>query len=146
MNKFLFFIFILIISCNFNNNQQLESNKKVKKIDLTNLDRVWMLTEFKNYEKQFLINAKAQLDLTALDNALANMGCNGISFKYNLKSNSQIIFTEGIRTEMACGDMKLEDDFLAILPKINAYKIIGHRLILSTDNGIKMVFVAKDWD
>ena len=143
MSKFLCFIFILIISCNSNKNQQLESNKK---IDFSSLNRVWMLTEFKSFEKQFLINAKAQLDLTASDNALANMGCNGISFKYNLKSNSQIIFTEGIRTEMACGDMKLEDDFLEILPKISYFIIEGHKLVLTSKDGEKMIFVAQDWD
>ena len=140
MKKLTFIILfsIITLSCN--------SKKEVKEIPTQNINRVWMLTQFENFEKQFLINAKAQLDLTASDNALANMGCNGISFKYNLKSNSQIIFTEGMRTEMACGDMKLEDDFLEILPKINSFKIEEHKLTLSTKSGIKMVFVVQDWD
>lgn len=140
MKKLTFIILfsIITLSCN--------SKKEVKEIPTQNINRVWMLTQFENFEKQFLINAKAQLDLTASDNALANMGCNGISFKYNLKSNSQIIFTEGIRTEMACGDMKLEDDFLEILPKISDFIIEGHKLVLTSKDGDKMIFVAQDWD
>ena len=140
MKKLTFIILfsIITLSCN--------SKKEVKEIPTQNINRVWMLTQFENFEKQFLINAKAQLDLTASDNALANMGCNGISFKYNLKSNSQIIFTEGIRTEMACGDMKLEDDFLEILPKISYFIIEGHKLVLTSKDGEKMIFVAQDWD
>lgn len=140
MKKLTFIILfsIITLSCN--------SKKEVKEIPTQNINRVWMLTQFENFEKQFLINAKAQLDLTASDNALANMGCNGISFKYNLKSNSQIIFTEGIRTEMACGDMKLEDDFLEILPKISDFIIEGHKLVLTSKDGEKMIFVAQDWD
>ncbi len=136
--SFIILFSIIIFSCN--------SNKVTKDIPTQNINRVWMVTQFKSFEKQFLINAKAQLDLTASDNALANMGCNGISFKYNLKSNSQIIFTEGIRTEMACGDMKLEDDFLEILPKISYFIIEGHKLVLTSKDGEKMIFVAQDWD
>ena len=47
---------------------------------------------------------------------------------------------------MACGDMKLEDDFLEILPKLDFYRIDGHKLTLYNSKNEKIVFVAQDWD
>ena len=140
MEKLTFIILFSIItfSCN--------SKKEASETPTQNINRVWMLTEFKNFEKQFLVDSKAQLNLTNSENATASMGCNSISSKYEIKSYSEITFSNGMRTEMACGEMKLEDNFLEILPKINSFKIEEHKLTLSTKSGIKMVFVVQDWD
>ncbi|WP_395053062.1 META domain-containing protein [Flavobacterium sp.] len=140
MNKLTFIILFSIItfSCN--------SKKEVSETPTQNINRVWMLTEFKNFEKQFLVASKAQLNLTNSKTATANMGCNGISSKYIIKSNSEITFSDGMRTEMACGEMKLEDNFLEILPKINSFKIEVHKLTLTSKDGQKMIFAAQDWD
>ncbi len=129
---------IITFSCN--------SKKEASEKSTQNINQVWMLTEFEGFEKQFLVASKAQLNLTNSKTATANMGCNGISSKYVIKSNSEITFSDGMRTEMACGEMKLEDNFLEILPKINSFKIEAHRLTLSSKNGQKMIFVAQDWD
>jgi heat shock protein HslJ len=110
-----------------------------------NIKRVWMLTEFSNYEKKFLIDSEAQLNLTNSESAMAKMGCNTLSFNYKT-TNSEIIFSKGITTLMACTDMKLEDEFSKTITDFKKYKIDGHTLTLFNSKNQKMVFVAQDWD
>jgi heat shock protein HslJ len=132
-------LFFLLIDCN------PKINKIEEKNDTQNINRYWMLVEFKNYSKEYLIKKEAFLDLKT-NRAVSKMGCNNISYEFELKNNSEITFTKGIATQMACTEMQLEDDFMKILNSITNYKIIGHQLTLSNKNGDKMVFIAQDWD
>jgi heat shock protein HslJ len=131
---------LLLISCHS------KINKTEEIIDKPNINRVWKLVEFQKFSIETLIQKKASLDMSKHKVATASMGCNGISTNYEIKLNSEITFSEGMRTQMACEEMKLEDDFLRILPKMNNYKISGHQLTLSNKEGDKMVFIAQDWD
>ena len=137
---------IIILSCLINCKPKLEETKiqNSSKSELKNseninqnLSRIWMLVEFEKFTKDLLIEKNAFLDLTKNN---ASMGCNSIGFSYKKKSVSEIEFSYLIRTEMACGDMKLEDDFLEILPKLNKYKIDGHKLTLYNSNNKRMIF------
>jgi heat shock protein HslJ len=110
-----------------------------------NLKRVWMLIEFSNFQKKFLVDSEAQLNLTNAESAMAKMGCNTMSFKYRI-DKSEIIFSKGITTLMACTDMKLEDQFSKEITDFKKYKIDGHTLTLCNSKNEKMVFVAQDWD
>jgi heat shock protein HslJ len=110
-----------------------------------NLKRVWMLVAFSSYEKKFLMDSEAQLNLTNSERAMAKMGCNTLSFDYNT-TNSEIIFSKVISTMMACTDMKLEDEFSKVITDFKKYKIDGHTLTLFSSKNDKMVFVAQDWD
>jgi heat shock protein HslJ len=110
-----------------------------------NLNRVWMLIEFKDYKKEYFIQKKAFLDLTNSERANAKMGCNNLSFYYKTNKNN-ITYLQGISTEMLCEDMKLEDSFFKEIPSIKNFKVDGHKLILTSSNGEKMVFIAQDWD
>jgi heat shock protein HslJ len=48
---------------------------------------------------------------------------------------------------MFCEDkMDLESAFGKALPTMNSYKVEGHYLTLSDENGDEMKFVAADWD
>jgi heat shock protein HslJ len=74
------------------------------------------------------------------------MGCNQLSFPYKITNTSEIKFSDGIATQMYCEDMKLEDSFSKEITWISNYATQGHQLILTSPKGIKMVFVAQDWD
>jgi heat shock protein HslJ len=110
-----------------------------------NLKRVWMLVAFSSFERKFLMDSEAQLNLTNSERAMAKMGCNTLSFDYKI-TNSEIIFSKGISTLMACTDMKLEDEFSKVITDFKKYKIDGHTLTLFNSKNEKMVFVAQDWD
>jgi META domain len=145
-------ILIILLSTILNCKSKIE-DKKIKNsieneaTDVKNvnqiLNRVWMLIEFGNFSKELFIEKKAFLDLTTNS---ASMGCNSIGFNYKKKSVSEIEFSNLIRTEMAYGDMTLEDDFLKTIPVLNSYKIDGHKLTLYNSQNKRMVFVAQDWD
>ena len=108
--------------------------------------RVWMLTEFKTFSKEYFINQQAFLDLTNEKTAASKMGCNNLSFPYVIKNNSQISFSDGIATEMFCQDMQLENQFSKAIVQSFTYSIEGHKLTLTSKNGEKIVFIAQDWD
>ncbi len=122
-----------------NSKNELKNSENINQ----NLSRVWMLVEFEKFSKDFLISKKAYLDLTKNN---ASMGCNSIGFNYKKKSVSEIEFSNLMRTEMACGAMQLEDNFLKTLPELNSFKINGHKLTLYNSKNEKMIFMAQDWD
>jgi len=134
-------ILILIImsfSCN--------CKKNVTETPTQNINRIWMLVEFKEYKKDCFIEKKAFLDLTNPERATSKMGCNNLSFSFSVKDSKSITFSQGISTKMFCEDMKLENDFTKSITTMNSFSINAHKLTLISNNGEKMVFVAQDWD
>ena len=126
-------IFTITISCSSKKNTQ-------------NINRVWMLVEYKDYKKEYFVEQKAFLDMTNPEKATSKMDCNNLSFSYKIDKSS-ITFSQGIATRMYCqNNMKLETDFLNEIPSIKNYKVEGHFLTLTSNNGEKMRFVAQDWD
>lgn len=112
-----------------------------------NINRVWMLVEFKDYKKEFFVEKKAFLDMTNSERATSKMGCNNLSFSYLIKDGKSIQFSQGIATRMYCQDnMKLENDFLESITSMTSFSVLGHKLTLTSKAGQKMVFVAQDWD
>ncbi|WP_165570821.1 META domain-containing protein [Flavobacterium aquatile] len=135
----LILVSIFTFSCN--------CKKKITETPTQNINRVWMLVEFKDYKKEFFVEKKAFLDMTNSERASSKMGCNNLSFSYSINDSKSIQFSQGIATRMYCDDaMKLENDFLNEIPSIKNYKVEGHFLTLTSSNGEKMVFVAQDWD
>jgi heat shock protein HslJ len=126
--------FVYVMACN-----------TIKKEE-PNIKRVWMLTEYNQYSKDYLTKKQAFLDLTQPEKASSKMGCNQLSFPYTITNTSEIKFSNGIATRMYCDDMKLEDSFSKEITSISNYSIQGHQLILTSPKGIKMIFVAQDWD
>ena len=131
----LILISMLTFSCNSKKNLSSDAIK-----------RVWMLTEFKTFSKEYFIKQQAFLDLTNEKIAASKMGCNNLSFPYVIKNNSQISFSDGIATEMFCQDMQLESQFSKAIVQNFTYSIEAHKLTLSFKNGEKIVFIAQDWD
>lgn len=146
-----------------------KSSKKVT--DLTDdqkLARVWMMTEMdvnetNNFTKEDFIKAKAELNLTKLKEITTDlegkriaqgsafMGCNNIFFtvstsgKNDIKNN--ITFSQAGMTRKACQEnMELETIFGKNISDMTSYKLEGQFLILSSEDGKRMKFVAQDWD
>lgn len=110
-----------------------------------------MLVSFKDYSKEELIKNNAKIDLTSpivngKIKTSAFIGCNKLSFTSELKKENQLKISEIISTEMACPNMKLENDFSLNIKTMNHYKVEGHFLTLKNDQGNTMKFIAADWD
>jgi heat shock protein HslJ len=110
------------------------------------LSRQWMLIEFKDYPKQYLIDKKAEINLVEKNRCNIFMGCNRGSYEVSINTGNNIKFSNGVSTEMACEDMKLETDMQHILPEVISYKLEGHFLHLYTKSSASLKFVAADWD
>jgi len=115
------------------------------------IQREWMLVSFENYAKQDLIKNNAKIDLTSAieDGKIkggAFMGCNRMFFSSEFQKDGKVKISGLGSTLMACQNMKLEDDFSRSFKNMTNYKVEGHFLILSDDNGNQMKFVAADWD
>lgn len=74
------------------------------------------------------------------------MGCNKLFFTSEFKKESQLKISQVVSTEMACPNMKLENDFSRNIKTMNHYKVEGHFLTLKNDQGSSMKFIAADWD
>ena len=113
--------------------------------------RQWMLVSFKDYTKEFLIEKKAALNLSKIENesspefGTAFMGCNNIRLKAKFSDDDKVAFSDLISTKMFCPG-NLESDFSTVIAKINRYKIEGHFLYLYTEKDEQMKFIAADWD
>ena len=130
-------LIIMSFSCN--------CKKNITETPTQNINRIWMLVEFKEYKKEYFVEKKAFLDMTNSENVSANMGCITQNFSYSIKNNS-IKFKEKIRINMKCQEMKLDIDFANSIIEMNSFSINAHKLTLTSNNGEKMVFVAQDWD
>ena len=131
-------LLLITLSCN--------SIKEAIEIPTQNINRVWMLIEYKEFKKSYFVAKKAFLDLTNKDNASANMGCIALALKFSIKKNNSITFSHKIPVKMKCQDMKLDIDFSKSITSITSFSINAHKLILTSNNGETMVFVAQDWD
>lgn len=120
---------------------------------MTNSDPVkkeWMLVEFQNFSKDFMMTNKANMNLTNIKDSgkfSANMGCNNMFGSATFKADGSVNFAQIGSTMMFCDKaMDLESAFGKALPLMTTYKIEGHYLTLSDSKGQKMKFVAADWD
>ncbi len=139
IKHFLMLCFLfLIISCK-TNEPTFENNPE-------QLKRIWMLVEFQDYKREYLIQKQAFLDLTKNQHALANLGCVTQSFTYSIKNNNSITFKEEIKINMKCQEMNLDIDFAKSIINMSIFSINAHKLTLTSKNREKMVFVAQDWD
>ena len=69
--------------------------------------------------------------------------CNTIAGAFTINGDSLRI-DGGMRTEMACDDMRAEDLIVAVLPEINLVETTGeHSLRLSTDNPDCYLILSK---
>lgn len=62
-------------------------------------------------------------------------GCNNIMGSYLMKEDGKLNFLYVGSTKMACPEMKAEEKFMAMLPKVDSYMIEGNMLHLHKGNG-----------
>jgi heat shock protein HslJ len=111
------------------------------------LKRVWMLTQFKEFDRTELIKYQAQINLTNLDLPTADMGCNKISFQIKEKKNNKIVISDIGFTKKFCLDgMNIEESFIKEFPEYTSFKIEGQKLKLTNDKGETISCIAQDWD
>lgn len=130
-------------------------------VDFSNsIARTWMLVSFQNFPKEFLIEKRAQIDLSKKnENHLfwAFMGCNSYSFSARHIDKERIDLSIIEETHFNCSllnyegsylqfEKKLETEFKTWFPQMTKYKIQGHFLTLSDGKGNEMKFIAADWD
>lgn len=108
------------------------------------LHQNWTLTAFKDWDKEYIADKAADLNLENHTVASANMGCNGMSISYTVKNNSTIQFSNEITaTHRHCDDMKLEREFGKLISGMTRYQIKGKTLILSNAKHDQMVFESR---
>ncbi len=137
VKQFLNFFLIFLIFQTHNINAQSNNS---------DLKRVWMLVEFQQFKRTYLVQLKAKMDLTNLKRPFAKMGCNNIGFQLKVYK-TKLKLTKVFRSKMVCDSiMDLENEFCKLLPDYQYYKIAKHQLTLKNAKGNKMVFIAQDWD
>ena len=109
------------------------------------------MVSFKNFTKEELVKMKSEINLTSeiKDSKIkgtARMGCNSMFFTAEIRSKNKIEISGIGSTLMACENMKLEDEFSQEFKNVKNYKVEGHFLTLTDDQGNQMKFVAADWD
>lgn len=134
-------ILLFAVSC--------KTSNKDNKGTMENINRKWMLVEYKDFTKEELTKLGANMDLTTMKESpnryTAKMGCNGMFFTAEF-NKGKAKFSDVGSTMMYCeGRMKLEEQFGKDLPNMTQYKIEGHFLNLSGGD-VTMKFVAADWD
>lgn len=113
----------------------------------TALKRVWMLAGLEGFTREQLTALRAEMDLRSLPRGSAYMGCNRIMLNADSVTAQQISFGHAASTRMYCADrMALEQAFTANIKGSHTYRIEGHKLILRSESGKEMHFVAQDWD
>ena len=135
------FISVALINCNSNKKQQINSEHQLR--------RTWMLVEFQDFDKAFLVQNKAYLDLTESQQQTAhsNVGCNTLNFYIDILQHNRIKFSGLKKTKKYCNEtINLENRFLQELRNVQHYHVQGHFLKLSGKNGNVIKFVAEDWD
>lgn len=110
------------------------------------LARQWMLIQFKDYKKEYLVAKKASITISKDKSVSIYMGCNNGGGKIEQKGDNKFHFLNTFSTEMACEDMKLESDMFMTLASVETYKLEGHFLFLFTKSGETIKFIAADWD
>lgn len=116
-----------------------------------NIKRDWMLVEFKDFNRELMVNSKAHFSLIDENGNpgkfSANMGCNNMFGQATFNSIGIVKFSDFGSTMMYCDQsMDLETAFAKDLPKMTQYKVEGHYLTLTAPSGERMKFVASDWD
>lgn len=126
-----------LAACTSKNTEENTTETVVEATPATLFDRQWNLAEL-NGDAVVLdtsFNAIPHLKFTEADSSVVgNAGCNGIGGAFTLSENNGITFTKMRATLMACPNLEVEQQFLAILENVKKYRIEGGRLSLDNEN------------
>lgn len=113
--------------------------------------KTWMLVSFQDCSKQELIdkNAKIILSSTKSYNTFAGklfLGCNSFKFKIKFLDKEKVKVYHLKNEQNNCIAGYFEKDFIKKFNEMNFFSKEGHFLILKTNNGEIIKFLAEDWD
>lgn len=100
----------------------------------------WQLVELSG--KKIPVNATTKnmfLILKSDSTVSGNGGCNAFSGNYSLGNGNQISFGEMVRTNVLCGGIDYERNYLNALAKANHYDVKGDTLTLAN----QLISLAK---
>lgn len=126
-----------LAACTGKNTDENTTETVVEATPATLFDRQWNLTELNGnavvLDTSF--NVIPHLKFTEADSSVTgNAGCNGIGGGFSLGENNGISFTKMRATLMACPNLEVEQQFLAVLENIKKYRIEGGTLSLDNEN------------
>ena len=115
------------------------------------LQREWMMVEFRDFKKDELVGLKAGIQFSDSEKkeiVLSGFaGCNRVFATVKFSGKEDVEFTKTSSTEKFCANkMNVENEFLKALPNITKYKIDGHFLTFYNKTGEEIKFIASDWD
>lgn len=101
------------------------------KLQELNGAKVTLDTAFKNYP---------YLKFDGKGKAMGNLGCNGFGANTRFSGTDSLSITDIIGTQMACPNLKVEQDFSEALRNTRTFQLDGHTLYLNNE---KHTVVAK---
>lgn len=112
------------------------------------LQRQWMLKTLPGITYDELVSARADINLSNLQQPGAYGGCNRIFFSLERGKDNSFNFKNIGATKMYCDKtMHVEDTLVKALQQIRKYKVDGHQIVFSNASGeIIATAVAADWD
>jgi len=131
----LFAIFVLLISCDTSkksthtNSKNQTSETSITKDSVSIKNIKWKLVTLMGKD---VSDKKAFIMFSDEDNKVFGHGsCNNFSGTYQLKEGNQITLSKMTATLMACIDMEVENQFMAILEKADNYSLNDKTMTLN---------------
>lgn len=94
---------------------------------------IWLLNKIKGEELVFARQLMLEINTEKLS-FLGNANCNRIFGELNLNKNL-VNFKNIGATRMACDELNLENDYLALLQNVKSFQIKNMRLLLFNEKG-----------
>lgn len=131
---------VALAACNNKNTEEDTGSTTSAVVEATPVslfEKQWNLTELNGsavvLDTTFKITP--HLNFTEADSTVVgNAGCNGIGGRFSLSENSGLSFTKMRATLMACPNLEVEQQFLAVLENVKKYRIEGGTLSLNNAN------------
>ncbi|WP_308991589.1 META domain-containing protein [Mariniflexile litorale] len=138
-----FVVLVLFTSCNSSKKtNQINSKDQTPEINITKKSVTLENTKWKlvTLMGQDVSDKNAFIRFSNEDDEVyGNGSCNNFSGTYQIKEGNRITLSKIVATLMACVDMKVENQFMAILEKTDNYSLNGNKMTL---NKARMVPLA----
>lgn len=139
-----FTLAVAITACNNSGNKTNSENKTDEgSVELTSKPEDLMGKEWKLEE---LNGVKIKLDTTfknypyikfdAQEKISGNLGCNGFGANAKFNGADSIKVSDIVGTQMACPNLKIEQDFSEALRNAKTYKVDGNVLYLNNEHSV----------
>ncbi len=152
MKKILLIVTVLIftIACADKKKEETQEKPTVETTEVTAdpqdlLTKEWRLKELngKNVVLDSTFTKYPYIKFADLKTASGNLGCNGFGAKVEFIGNNGIKLSEIISTEMACGNMNIENNFNEALQNTSTYIVSENMLYLNNSENITVAILES---